>query len=118
VIALIPTGAAITLTIAILVLIRRLTRANYGMKTTTIKLTQANAKADAARQQAEQVAGLAKDAVAQTGEALHVARQIDKVSDQMDVLMEHVAADQPELPGHGKHARPDLHAVPGERDIA
>lgn len=61
-----------------------------------------------------------KVAVGDTSEALHVARQIDKVSEQMDVLIEHVAADQPDLPGHGKHAKPDLQALPGgaERYIA
>lgn len=108
--------ACFVIAIVIVVAIRRVVNANKQMFTTRVMAERAKVRAETAEHTAERIVDVAENAIARTGEALSVARKIDKVSEQMDALMTHVAIDSADVPSTGKHARTDLHALPGGQD--
>src|SRR5262245_13635808 len=78
-----------------------------------VDLLRAQTRADAAERNASaanarqmHAARLASNAVAVTGQALDVARRIDKVSRQMDALIGYVTDEPAELSLQGRHALP------------
>ena len=104
--------------ILFVVLIRWLSTSKHVVFTTRADLVRAQARADAAERNASaanarqmHAARLASNAVAVTGQALDVARRIDKVSRQMDALIGYVTDDPADLAIRGRHA------VPGDPDL-
>lgn len=111
VVALIPTGMGIVLVVAIVAALKKLTEARGLVTVTRRESERDRTRAHAAEREAERVHGLAADAVAQTGAALDVAKEIHEVNGKVDVLMERTAPAQPEQRPRGKHAGQDLDAV-------
>jgi hypothetical protein len=106
-------GACVLGVIALPLVVRRLGKSQRLMNASRIGTVRAMARADAAEraagiahEQHTQAARLAADAVATTRSALYVARQISKVSGQMDELMGYVTSDRAESPIQGRHAVP------------
>jgi hypothetical protein len=102
----------------------RLVKSKNLMVVARVDSARAQARAEAAEQaammaeqQRAEAAGLAAESVAHTGQALLIARQIDKVSAQMDVLLGCVTGEPvPEPSRRGRHALPggpDLPAIAG-----
>ena len=94
------------------VTMRRLSTNKHVLVTGRIDLVRTQVRAEAAERavsaaNARQMhaARLAADSVAVTGQALHVAREIAKVSRQMDALIGYVADE------------PGRHAIPGDFDL-
>jgi hypothetical protein len=117
---LVITGVCVVLAAGIVAGVWRLVKSkNTALHQSSTSLQRAKARADASgaradayQDVAERITGMAENAVAQTGAALHVAQQIDKVSTQMDALMYRVAEGET----HGRHAHgPDaLHTLHDE----
>lgn len=88
-------------------------QSNTSLQRARARADASGARADAYQDVAERITGMAENAVAQTGAALHVAQQIDKVSTQMDALMYRVA--ESETPrGRHAHGRDALHTLHDE----
>jgi glyceraldehyde-3-phosphate dehydrogenase/erythrose-4-phosphate dehydrogenase len=87
VVALIPTGMGIVLVVVIVVALRKLTKTKNVMMVTQRASVRDKARADASEREAERITGIATDAVAQTGAALDVAKEIHAVHGKVDVLM-------------------------------
>lgn len=99
-------------TLVVLAVTRVVKRANRTMHSARLETVRARSRADAAEKAAtlandqhQQAAKVVVEAVAQTGQALAVAREIKKVSAQMDTLLGFVANEADELP-RGRHAVP------------
>jgi hypothetical protein len=109
-------GACVLIAAVIVLVLKRLvTSKNIAISTTEMRYANEKIRADAAEHAASvartnhvAAARTAADAIRQTGEALHVARQIDTVAGQMDALMGLVMGEPVEVPPRGKH-----HALPG-----
>jgi methyl-accepting chemotaxis protein len=96
------------------IMIRRLSTSRHVIVSGRVDLVRAKARADAAERVAMQITNVAGQAVEQVGQALHVAREIEKVSSQMDELLEYVTDYEPKRGRH--HAA--LRIVPGQGDVA
>lgn len=104
-------GVVVVLAVFSVVIIRKLGASKRVVLATRTNAVRADARAQAAVESADRITGVAQAAVQQVSDALDVAKEIHKVSEQMDLLIGHVGADQPVQPNRGRHSRPDLRAI-------
>jgi hypothetical protein len=97
-----------------ILLVRRLGRSRHLIRAARTDAVRWQARAEGIDRQAKRMVDVTNQALEQTGVALEVAREIEKVSDQMDQLLGLVvgeSAEQPAPPGSGRHARTELHVI-------
>jgi len=106
----------IVLAILVVVIMRKLGHSKKVVLASRTSVVRAEALAEAAEQSADRITGVAETALEQTGKALNVAQEINKVSGQMDELLGYVTTDAAKL-DNGKHKK-NLRVVGDEEGAA
>jgi len=99
---------------ALMYFIYRFVRANQQTAVVRIDAARSGALMEAAREASAVAQGTAQEALAQTGQALHIARTIEQVDENVRGLTEYLVA---RIDGDVTQRGTGRHAVPGGEDI-